>query len=167
MNSLSIITLIISILSISIGLFVLSQDYRLKVNRVFFLMCLVGTFWLLLAGKCYTADTKQELIFWFRIGSIGATFFWAVNLHFYIRLENIIIKNWQIALLYFPGLFVIYPAFASLLIFSDFISYNSQWKFIPASNNIFFYLFIIYNLTYTFSFLILLFRRAEEAGCAR
>lgn len=163
MNSYSFLVIFMSILSLYSGIYILLLGKKSASNKVFFLICLAGAVWIFSSLFAVVEEHKNGVIFWDRISTISSALFWALNLHFYILLAGKRLKKYQYALIYIPGFAVIIQAFTSMAEFSDYVNYQGQWKFVPATDSIWIYVYLLYAASYSICFFIILYCRGKKS----
>ena len=156
MNAYSILAFTGPLACVILGTFTLLQDYRKTLNRLFFLMCVSLSGYMLFANLCYLATSKEHIETLYKTSSFFFGSYYAVNLHFNIIFTKNKLKLWQYIFLYLPVPVIVIATFTNFTIFSDFIFYNGRWEFIPAYRSIWFYFTIISDLLYTAASILLI-----------
>jgi len=132
MNVISLLANIAFVLYLYLGIHVLRMDRKAAVNRLFFLVCLSMALWTLSAVFAYSADTKEDFLFWFTLGSLPNIIFYPMSAHFALALTGLIrLTPWTRACIYLPAIPVYYHAFNGHILFRDFVKAGSHWVFLP------------------------------------
>ncbi len=146
---------------IALAIFVLLQDFKKPLNRLFFLMSLTLSGFILSSNLCNTAADRKQIELLYKISSFFFSSYFAVNLHFNAVLTKIRIKRLYYSVLYLPVPVIVILTFASHSLFTDFVFDRGQWIFVPAYGYFGFYFTLIYCILYSLTSLLLVenFRR--------
>ena len=127
MNAFSIINAVFTCFFFSIGLYALLINPKSIIHRFFFLVCLSVTIWSFCAIFIFSTADKEISTLFYKISCIGFFFYFAVNLHFCIKLAGFKVRPVFFSLLYlFPLVFSI-AAFVDYTIYVDFIRDDNTW----------------------------------------
>jgi PAS domain S-box-containing protein len=129
-----------------IGFHVLFIDKKSCTHRLFFFICVMLSFIGLDAFFVFSAQTKGELLFWYRMALFPYFFFPPLIMHFCLDLTSYIKKmKFLVFLFYLPVLpFFLYTLFGGSVIYSDFVKQDGVWIFVPAYNSLWFYFYVAY-----------------------
>ena len=94
MNILSFIAVIALAITLVEGLYILLRDPRSEHNRLFLLICLSISLWLIGGAFGYSAQTAEEAFSWFKVASPGFIFMHTFVLHFTLRYTGFFRTNW-------------------------------------------------------------------------
>jgi len=155
-----ITAVIISASCVFLGLVELRGKDQKNTRRLFFLMSITMAWFLFSAGNSISSGSKESVILWYRLSSIGYSPFYAFNLHFYISLLNRGRLRRRELLLYLPVPVVFTASMVSQTLFKDFVLTGNTWKFIPAYSSPWFWFYLVYYLSYTLTTIYLIFKRA-------
>ena len=167
MNFLCILATIIMTIYLLSGILIFIQNRKRPVNILFSLIALSLAIWSFTAIIIYAEKDKQNVVFWYKLSSLGFAPFYALYLHFVLSLLKVKIKKTTAALLYLPSFILIYLTFTGVSIFKDFIQVRDQWIFIPAFDSISFYFYVSYYISYMLACLSLLFHRTLKTQSNR
>ncbi len=156
MNIFSIISNVGSVFCLTLGIYVLFQDRRKLLNRLFFLLSITLTGFIFWANIAYDAGSKENVILIYYISVFFFGPFFAVNLHFNLIFTKHKLKASQILLLYLPAAMVIITTFTDYSLFSDFIFENGLWNFVPAYHSFGFWFYLVYTASYTIGAIIII-----------
>lgn len=132
MNVISFLANITFAVYIYLGIQSLLLDKKSAVNRIFFLVCLGMALWTLCAVFAFSSTTKDEFLFWFRLGSLPNIIFYPMTVHFSLALTRLIsLRPLVYALIYLPAIPLFYHTFTGHILFRDFVKEGSYWTFIP------------------------------------
>jgi hypothetical protein len=133
------------------GFYVLLLDSRKALNRRFFFMSLCIAIWLFGAAFAYSAATREDVVFWFRLCSFGFIFLHAFTLHFTVGyvFPDLRLRPRQAAfLLYVPSFFFLYKSCTGLIVFNDFVRLGTMWSAVPDYESRIFLLLVVNYLVY-------------------
>ena len=111
MNYLSFIATIVFTITLTEGIYVYLKNPESVVNRLFFCMTLCLCNWLLGAALGYSANTREEVFFFYKLSSSGFIFLHAFTLHFTLKITEVHKKNYLkklIFLAYLPSFYFLY-----------------------------------------------------------
>ncbi len=132
MNVISLLANIALVVYLYLGIHVLILDRKSEANRVFFLVCLCMALWTLGAVFAFSSDTKDDFMFWFRLGSYPNIIFYPMTVHFCLALTKLVPLRVPVyALIYLPALPVYYRSFTGNILFRDFMRVGDYWVFLP------------------------------------
>ena len=131
---------------------------------MFFLMCLSVSWFLFCAGNAVFGPARSDVIFWYRLSSLGFASFFALNLNFYILYVFRIEFDLRYLLLYIPVPLIIYSTFFSTSLFENFAFSGEIWKFLPAYSSPWFWGYLIYYFSYTLTTVVIIFLKAVRTG---
>jgi len=116
------------------GVKILLNEYKNKVNMVFSLVCLSMVIWSLFLGLTYLQETPDTAHFFLRLGYISKYFFFPLNLHFFFILTKTRSKLWLLILSYVPAVILNIANAAGQSVFSrvDLIDDRVVGTFDPA-----------------------------------
>jgi DNA-binding CsgD family transcriptional regulator/PAS domain-containing protein len=154
----------ISISCTFLGFLGLKGKSRKLSRRLFFLMSCSMAWFLFAAGNAVSSADKTAVEFWYHLSALGFAPFYAFNLHFYISLLHSGELNTREFLLYLPVPIILFSTFISDSLFSDFVFQGGNWRFSPAYNSPWFWVYLVYYLSYTLATLVILFKRAAASG---
>ena len=155
LNVLSFIAVIALTITVLEGIFILLIDRRSRDNRLFFMICVSISVWLIGGAFGYSAHTREEAFFWLRVASPGFIFMHAFVLHFTLGYTGRVSGPWTY-LLYLPSCAFLYLGLFDTLVFSDIYRSGAYWVMVPDYNAPSFYLFILNYLSYYCAVLVLL-----------
>lgn len=150
MNIFSFLCIIIFISFIYFGVYVIKKDSKNNINRLFFLICLSLSLWVLFAGIAFSSENKETVFFWYKTAMPFIFLFMSINTHFNFELTGKKIKNRFIPILYLPAIILIIMTITSTTLYSDCFRHEGNWKFIITPNTfgfIFYILFIFFNFS--------------------
>jgi DNA-binding CsgD family transcriptional regulator len=130
MNILSFLSAIIMTVILIQGFFVLINDIKSEANRLFFILCLFVSVWLMGGSFGFSSSTKEEASFWVRFASIGYISFQPVGVHF-VSSYTKTVKSWLIYLIYIPAIIFLYLSFSGNFVFRDIYRYGNNWVLVP------------------------------------
>lgn len=132
MNIISLLANIAFVVYLYLGLYVLLMDRRSAVNRLFFLVCLSMALWTFSAVFAFSSDTKEEFLFWFRLGSLPNIIVYPMTAHFALAFTGLIsLRPWTYAGIYIPAIPIYYHVFNGFILFKDFVKASDYWEFLP------------------------------------
>jgi DNA-binding CsgD family transcriptional regulator len=126
-------------------------------------MSLSMAWFLLCAGLSVSGGGREEVVFWYRMSAFGFGPFFAVNLHFYIRYVYDPEKGLPLGLLYIPVPFVIWSTVFRTSLFGNFIFLGGHWRFTPALESPWFWLYFLYYFPSTFATIIIILGAGRRA----
>lgn len=147
MNFYSLLSFIVFILYFGLGIYVLGNNPKSKINRNFFYFSLTISIWSYAYIYLFGATDKESVFFWDKAGSIGWCTFPVFILSFHLALTNcfVRIKKYIIALYGSAGIFFVYKSFSGNFLTTDWYHNGSDW--IPLTENTsspFYWLFTLY-----------------------
>lgn len=145
-----------SLCCIVLGIYVLSQDFRKTLNRMFFLMSLSLAGFIFISNICYAAESIEILLTRYKISSFFFGSYFALNLHFNVIFTRHRLNHWQTALLYLPAPVVVITTLTDQSLFANFIHNGNGWDFVPAYNSFGFYFYLVYVTIYMLISIILM-----------
>ncbi len=131
---------------IYLGIYLLRLNHRKWMHRLFSLMCLLVAFWCLATVFIYLAETREELVFWYRLSTFGFVPFFPVALHFHLYLVGIKKTPKWLLLVYLPSIYFIYENLTGFLVFNDFWLQDGIWRFQTAIDTVPFYIYMVYGI---------------------
>jgi PAS domain S-box-containing protein len=132
-----------------LGLYVIAGDRASGKRRLFFIICMLLTLANLSAMFGYNARSREGIFFWSQAGSCLVNSFYAVNLHFYLKLSRKKPPPWVTPLLYVPALVIIVVFALDPLSVLDYTSHAGEWKLVPNYGSPWFYAASGYVVAYT------------------
>ncbi len=157
----SFISLIAFFAYLFAGVYVFLEDIKSKVNQLFLVLSIAFAVYALSYVFIYLSPTKEFALTWFKVSSIGWTIFPAILLNFSLtltgndkKIHSLIIQP----LIFLPGVIFLFRSFIYQLYAQDFIWNSLFWKFVPAFESPWLWLFIIYISAYVLFSAILIFR---------
>ncbi len=112
-------------------------------------MCLSVAWFLFASGNSVSSSDKSDVIYWYRLSSLGFAPFFALNLNFYLVYMLRTGFRPRYLFLYLPVPFIISGTFFSVTLFDSFIFTGSAWLFHPAYSSPWFWGYLIYYISYT------------------
>lgn len=134
-----------------LGIYVLKNDIKSRMNQVFFFLCMTLMMWAFGYIFIFVADDKETYWYWLRIASIGWCNFGGAFVHLTLLISNkkkLLNKWWIYLVLYLPGILFTIKQFTGILNIKDFIRVDGIFYEIPANDSIFTLLFILYYAGY-------------------
>lgn len=132
MNIISLLANITFMVYLYLGVNTLLLDRKSAVNRLFFLVCCAMAFWTLSAVFVFSADTKDDFLYWFKLGSIPNIIFYPMTVHFCLALTRLIrLRPAVLAAIYLPAVPIYYHSFTGTILFRDFVKVGNYWNFMP------------------------------------
>jgi DNA-binding CsgD family transcriptional regulator len=156
MNVLSFLSAIVFSITLAEGIYILFNDIKNGLNRLYFCICLAISIWLLGASFGYSAHSRDEVVFWFKLCSAGFIFMHAFILHFVVKYTGFT-RSKAVFLCYLPSFYFLYVSITDHLVFSDFIKGSYFWTALPDYNSFAFYVFMASYLSYYLISLVMLF----------
>jgi hypothetical protein len=106
----SLIFFITNTIYMAFGIYIIQKDYKARLNRVFFAICISLSLWSLGFSFGVNAHDVADCIFWRRIAALGWGLLYSLMLHFFILMtENKILgRKWLIPLIYLPAAITVY-----------------------------------------------------------
>lgn len=145
MNIISLLANITFMVYLYLGINALLLDRKSAVNRIFFLVCSAMALWTLSAIFVFSAGTKDEFLFWFKLGSVPNIIFYPLTVHFCLALTRFIrLRPAVYAALYLPAIPIYYHSFTGTILFRDFVKAGEYWNFIPDYGSLWFYYITLY-----------------------
>ena len=90
MNILSLFSTIFLLICLYLGLHILFLDKKSKINWIFFFLCLSQLLWAFCFLLIISTESKESLIFWYKVGSFFFISYFALVLHFCLVITKII-----------------------------------------------------------------------------
>ncbi len=126
MNLYSLISFSFLVIYLYIGIKILLNDHKNRVNIVFSLACLSMVIWSFFLGFTYLQKSGDERHFFLKLAYIGKYFFFPLNLHFFFILTKTKSKLWLLALSYAPAIILNIVNATGQSMFSNVIIINGQ-----------------------------------------
>jgi DNA-binding CsgD family transcriptional regulator len=164
MNIFSMLSLIESLAFAALGVAALLLNRIRTENRLFFIMTISLSWWLFLVAMGLSTESRDTLILIYKLTTPSFSFFFAINLHFYLVMLKKKLSFRKILLLYLPAPIVFFSTIFDVSLFSNFIPFHGTWRFIPAKESIWFYFFCWYVITYSLAIIIILFYRLAKGA---
>lgn len=159
MNILSVLSLIIFPFYIFMGWYVYKLDPKSRVNRMFIFLAFCFSIWTFAFAFFYSSPDKATAWFWYNLSAIGRFFYPALilNLALVFTRNRFNYNKWYNSLLlYILPLIFLYTTLTGPFITQDLVLVNGQWYETLITNNIWWYAYNIYYLSYlSISFLII------------
>lgn len=146
MITISLLLFFSSIVCVYLGFYVMRLNRQASLNRVFFLLCLCFGVWGFSYSYVISAPTKEIVWFWFRLSSLGWCTFGGITLHFFLVLshrDTWLKKWWVYAVLYVPGLLLVYRVFTGFVTAHDFVRHSLGWYEIQVSSSPWYWLHLL------------------------
>lgn len=158
MNILSVLSLILFPFYIFIGWSIYQMDRKSRINQIFIFYALSFAIWAITFAFFYSAPNKTTAWFWYNLSAFGRFFYPALilDLTLVFTKNRIIYQKWwhSIPLYILPLIFII-AIFTGPFITQDLVFINGQWFEILITNNIWWYAYNLYYMTFLFlAFLI-------------
>lgn len=132
MNIISLLANMTLMVYLYLGINTLFLDRKSVVNRLFSLVCCGMALWALSAIFVYSADTKDDFLFWFKLGSLPNIIIYPLTVHFCLALTRLIrLRPVVYAVMYLPAIPIYYHTFAGSILFNDFVKVGEYWHFLP------------------------------------
>ncbi len=153
-----------SVSCVFLGVIALRGKSRKFTRKLFLLMSLSMAAFLFCVGFSVSGSSKETVVFWYRLSSIGFAPFYAFNIHFYISLAYGNRFGKKLSILYFPVPFIIASTFFSASLFRDFVFLNGFWRYSPAYSSPWFWVYVLYYFPCTASSVFLIRKWAFISG---
>ena len=170
MNYLSFIATIVFTITLTEGIYIYLKNPESVVNRLFLYMTLCLCNWLLGAALGYSANTREEVFFFYKLSSSGFIFLHAFTLHFTLKITEIHKKDYLKKLLFFiylPSFYFLYKSWTGILVYRDFIKTEDLWIAIPDLGSPDLSLLMLNYISYYTISIILLFRWKNQTKSLR
>ena len=143
------ITAAATIVYLYFGFCVLALDFRSRIHRIFFYMTFLLAFWSFCAFWQQSAHSLYQIKKWVKISFIASSFFYAIVLHFAIKVYNPKkLKSFLIPLIYTPAWYFVFFSYNSYVLYESFTNSNGLWIYKFSNDFVHTYLFILYSTLY-------------------
>ncbi|MBP7496398.1 MAG: response regulator [Bacteroidales bacterium] len=152
MHILSLFSSLVASAFLIIGLYIYSLKPKYKTYKIFLFLCVLMTIYSISYSFYFSALIKENIIFWYKISSLGWCFMPVTVFHLFFELtkrKKKINEYLFYFIIYLPAVFFVYRAFYNLLFASDFLLIDNLWFVVPASDSIYFWLYIFYFIFYS------------------
>ncbi|MCX7921066.1 MAG: EAL domain-containing protein [Clostridia bacterium] len=170
MNILSLLAFLSSIMFLYLGIYIISMDYKSRLNRTFFALYLCFAIWGFSFVFAIPAATKEICWFWYKIAALGFCSVPSCTLHFFMALtkkDKILSKWWIYVLIYLPAAIFIYKAQTGILVDEDFIRKSYGWAKVQVTNYLWLGLYVAYYFVYAVIGLVLCYRWKNRTNIPR
>lgn len=157
MNISSYLCIIISLSCIYLGLYTIKTDWRLTVYRLFFSICLCLSLMTLFGSFVFSADSREDAFFFYKLTLFIYTPFHALDLHFSIEFTRRRIRNWVKAIIYLPALIIMLNILLSTSLYTDCFTENGYWVFTTSPATFGYIFYMLYTISYILLFFIILY----------
>lgn len=156
-------SLLSSIIFFIIGVLGFSKDYKNKMNQIFFVVCIILTWWAFTYALMISAPNSQIALYCRKASVISWSALFCCLLHsvlFVTKKHHLVDKWWKLVLLYLPGLFCLIIYAIEPISSKNFIMSNYGWIYISNTKNGLIYncYMDLYSLSYLFMMLFYLFK---------
>jgi PAS domain S-box-containing protein len=142
---------IIAVVYIVIGIYILSVNFKSRLNRIFFLMCWIFAIWSLSYTIFSHISGGGNWRIWYRMASFSYCLSPVVALEFLIILtgnERFLRKKWLYFAAYIPGLIFTYKSITGVFIYKDMVSSISGVLYVSYPDDLWHLSYIVYYLSY-------------------
>ncbi|MFH1656620.1 MAG: ATP-binding protein [Candidatus Nealsonbacteria bacterium] len=148
--------LINGLVVLGVGIFVITHNWRNRINQLYFLLVVAITTWSLGYWQWLSAEDSTSALFWIRIFSIGSTLIPVFYFHWVVSLLGLNSREKNaIRLVYFATSLFLLFSFSDLFVKG--VSQKSYFSFWPEPGILYhFYIFFTYVLIVGYSFVLLL-----------
>jgi DNA-binding CsgD family transcriptional regulator len=154
----------VAVSCIYLGIVGLQGSNKKKSRRLFFFMCLSMAWFLFCAGWSVSETDRASMLAWYRLSSFGFAPFFALNLHFYIRFVHEPKNSRLLSLLYLPVPAVLLSTLFSRSLYGNFALAGGHWRFFPALDSPWFWLYIAYYVPTTAATILIMLGYGKRSG---
>ncbi len=162
----SFFAVVFLVLTITQGVYILAIDWRSTHNQLLTLICTAIAIWLFAAAFGYSANNREDAMFWLTLTSPGYIFLHAIVLHFTLRYTGTARNSWPL-LLYLPSIIFLYISFTDGIVFTGVSRAGKYWVLHTDYGNPTFHLLVVNYLSYYIIALILLYRHMQRSTSMR
>jgi DNA-binding CsgD family transcriptional regulator len=150
MVTFSNLCLFIAVICLFVGFYSFRINNKITLNRLFFIFCIWIAVLNILSVIAYSSKSKEEFVFWTHFVTFFTHTFFPLNLHFYITLfHKKKLGLLKLSMIYIPSLLLMIVPLINYKSYYDFTSFNGEWKWIPAVESPWLYLFLIFIIAYS------------------
>ncbi len=167
--------LIISALSLMLGVNIILAGWKTRVNRLFFVVSILLGLWAFGFSAATVAPNATQCLVWRRVAALGWSMIFAVIIHFALAFtghDKLLARRWVYGLIYLPAaictwVFSIYGPMVSAQY--NLVKVGSLWVNEQVNNgwDYFFYAYLAASVTVTMVLLYKLWRRSPDESRRR
>ncbi|MFA9422283.1 MAG: EAL domain-containing protein [Sedimentibacter sp.] len=156
------------IIYIIFGIYVMAINNKLKLNRIFFAVCISLSLWACGFAFSIAAINTETYVFWHRISALGWCSIYGIMLHFALILtESRVLKcKWIYTIIYLPAIVFTYAfAISSSIVKVEYTYLNTIYGLINIpTNNLWDKLFHLYYFIYMVTFIFLIVQWGKKSS---
>jgi DNA-binding CsgD family transcriptional regulator len=141
-----------------LGIYVLLQDRKNRLNRLFFILCLFFALWEIGFFLGVESGSTSQLKFWMKVVAFFAVPSVALgyNIIIYVTQKRKL-KKYEAVMIYLPAIFILAVIETRHSLLFDYQRVSGLWKMIPNYNSVYFYIMVLYCLVFVAVSIILIF----------